>query len=196
VRRDNPIGRSDRHRLQRLGAVMSLRSRSTHPRCHHTPSSSRAMRSETAPMAQRQGRSMKHRFQPTDTVSRPILAVAISLSLALLAAGTLALAPLRSSTKRIRVYNDSGVPQERVERTRSTLIDREGRQVLYILVAPAAVAAAALALSWTRYRRNVWIAASVALVAFVALSILSIGIFYVPSAIAMVIATALGTETA
>ena len=78
-----------------------------------------------------------------------------------------------------------------VERGRSTLLEEEGSGVLIALAIPVAVAALALAVDRTRARRVSRTAAAVLLAAFSFVALFSIGLSYVPSALAMVAAAAI-----
>ncbi|MGH2374892.1 MAG: hypothetical protein ACRDIC_15695 [bacterium] len=71
---------------------------------------------------------------------------------------------------------------------RATLLDVNGAGALVGLVLPLALAVASLLVPGTRWVRVATGLSAAALVGFVVLSGFSIGLFYVPSAIAMVVA--------
>jgi hypothetical protein len=67
----------------------------------------------------------------------------------------------------------------------TTLVQSDGWSVLVPLAVPVAIAGVPLALRRTRWRRGALVAASVLLLAFVVAGLLSIGVYYLPAAVAM-----------
>ena len=82
-----------------------------------------------------------------------------------------------------------------VERGRITLLEQEGSGILVALAIPVAVAALALALDRTRARRVSRTVAAALLAGFSFVALFSIGLSYVPSALAMVAAATVGVAT-
>ena len=78
-----------------------------------------------------------------------------------------------------------------VEQGRTTLLEDEGPGILVVLALPIAVVLAALALERTRARRATRTTAAVLLAGFCVAALMSIGLVYVPSALAMIAAAAL-----
>jgi len=70
----------------------------------------------------------------------------------------------------------------------TTLVQSDGWGVLVPLSIPVVIAGVPLALSRTRWRRGALVAASVLLVIFVVLGAASVGLFYLPAAVATVAA--------
>ena len=97
-----------------------------------------------------------------------------------------------------RICNRGGSwrPRQRATKTTATLIEVNGWRVLPILLVPAALTGLALVTvlktnaGQTRRRVLVW-AASVLLLGFCILGSFSIGIFYLPSALALVVSSIL-----
>jgi hypothetical protein len=70
-----------------------------------------------------------------------------------------------------------------------SLLQEEGVRVLLVLAIPVTVAGIALALQWTRWGRPAALTAGTLLVGFSVLGLASIGLFYLPSGIAMLLAS-------
>jgi hypothetical protein len=70
-----------------------------------------------------------------------------------------------------------------------SLLQEEGIGVVLVLAIPVMVAGIALALQWTRWGRPAAVTAGTLLVAFSILGLASIGLFYLPSGIAMLLAS-------
>lgn len=73
----------------------------------------------------------------------------------------------------------------------STLPERQGLGIVGVLAIPVVISGVAAALSGVRQRRVVQGVAAALLVGWVLLGLASVGLFYVPSALAMVIAARL-----
>lgn len=73
----------------------------------------------------------------------------------------------------------------------STLPERQGLRVAGVLAIPVVISGVAAALSGSRRRRIVHGVAAALLFGWVLLGLASVGLFYVPSAVAMLIATRL-----
>jgi hypothetical protein len=77
----------------------------------------------------------------------------------------------------------------------TTLPESEGWDVLVVLAVPVVIAGAPLLLGSTRLRRPALVVSSLLLLAFAALGAGSIGLFYLPAAVAMVIAAVLDARS-
>ena len=119
------------------------------------------------------------------------VAAAVSLALAALAVAVLLVVPLGSQVESVEV--SPGAPtgaqleQER-EVERVSLLEHEGASVLVPLLIPVAIAALGVIAGWLTRPRPFRIASAGLLLVFVVVGIISVGIFYLPSAIAMVVA--------
>jgi hypothetical protein len=121
---------------------------------------------------------------------RAIRMAVVALGLAVAASVALLLAPISTREETCPVSaGPSGTVvtqqgcKDRVSRV--SLLQEQGPSVALILVVPLLVAGVALVLQWTRWRRNAALIAGTLMVALSVVAILSIGIFYLPSAIAM-----------
>jgi hypothetical protein len=119
------------------------------------------------------------------------VAAAVSLALAALAAAVLLVVPLGSQVEAVEVSpggpTGAQLEQER-EVERVSLFEHEGASVLMPLLIPVAIAALGVVAGWLTRPQPFRIASAGLLCAFVVVGILSFGIFYLPSAIAMVVA--------
>jgi hypothetical protein len=77
----------------------------------------------------------------------------------------------------------------------TTLPESDGWDVLAVLAIPVVLAGAPLLLGSTRLRRPALVVASVLLLVFAALGAASIGLFYLPAAVTMVVAAVLDTRS-
>lgn len=114
--------------------------------------------------------------------------VRISLALAALASLLLLVLPTGSY---VRIEERIGADGERTrvaEQGRTRLLETEGGVVAFALVVPVAIALLPAALSRRRVPRVVAAGAAALLLAFVAVTGFSIGLFYLPAALAMVAA--------
>lgn len=101
-----------------------------------------------------------------------------SLAWTILVSGALLVVPLGTEV----TCSDTGGCSQR----NTTLLDETGRSVLLVLLAPVVLPALGLLLG--RARRAWLIGLGVTYLALVALAILTIGIFYLPAAIALLVA--------
>jgi hypothetical protein len=117
----------------------------------------------------------------------------VSLALAALAAAALLVAPVASQVEPVEVSpgrpTGAQLEQER-EVERVSLLEHEGASVLLPLSIPVVIAALGVAAGWLTRPRPLRITSAGLLLAFVVVGIVSIGIYYLPSAIAMVVAAA------
>lgn len=67
------------------------------------------------------------------------------------------------------------------------LLQEEGISVVFVLAVPVVVAGLALALQWTRWSRNAALGAGTVLALLAVLGAASIGLFYLPGAVAFLI---------
>jgi hypothetical protein len=114
---------------------------------------------------------------------RPVLLL-LPFVLALLAAVVLLVIP----TGREESVSISSTGEITRHSRSTTLVQSDGWSVLVRLAVPVAFAGVPLALRRTRWRRGALVAASVLLLAFVVAGLLSIGVIFLPAAIAMVTA--------
>lgn len=114
---------------------------------------------------------------------RPVLLL-LPVVLALLAAVVLLVIP----TGREESVSISSTGEITRHSRSTTLVQSDGWSVLVPLAVPVAIAGVPLALRRTRWRRGALVAASVLLLAFVVAGLLSIGVYYLPAAVAMVMA--------
>lgn len=117
---------------------------------------------------------------------RPVLLL-LPFALSLLAALVLLVIP----TGRQESVSISSTGEITRHSRSTTLVQSDGWSVLVPLAVPAAFAGVPLALRRTRWRRGALVAASVLLLAFVVAGLFSIGVFYLPAAVAMVTAAIL-----
>jgi hypothetical protein len=113
------------------------------------------------------------------------------VALAALAAAVLLVAPLGTQVEAVELSPDgpTGAQLEQGrEVERVSLLEHEGASVLVPLLIPVAIAALGVVAGWLTRPRPFRIASAGLLLAFVIVGLLSIGIFYLPSAIAMVVA--------
>jgi hypothetical protein len=120
----------------------------------------------------------------------------IAFGLALAASAALLLAPTgerQETSCRVTASSPGAVSAEQpacVDRvSHVSLLQEEGVGVVLVLAIPVIVAGVALALQWTRWSRNAALVAGILLVAFSVLGLASIGLFYLPSGIAMLLAS-------
>lgn len=125
--------------------------------------------------------------------SRGAIAAVLSLALSLVAAVVLAFAPLASQTEAVPSSLGGTGVVGRVERV--SLLEHEGASVLIPLAVPVAIAALGLAADRSRRPRTLRTVAAGLLVVFVLLGAMSIGLFYLPSAVAMVVAAVQTEQT-
>ncbi len=121
------------------------------------------------------------------------VAATVSLALAALAAAALLVAPLGSQVEPVEVSPGpptGAQPEQEREVERISLLEHEGASVLLPLLIPVAFAALGVAAGWSTRPRPLRITSACLLLAFVVVGIVSIGIYYLPSAIAMVVAAA------
>ena len=130
--------------------------------------------------------------------SRPspsTLLAALAALLALAASAFLLLTPFYTGT---HTTTSSGAGQPtaaRVVESRSaTLLEVNGPAVLIPLTIPIALPALALAATRSRFRRLAYAIAALLLLVFCLLSGFSIGMYYVPAALAMLISALLPTR--
>jgi hypothetical protein len=89
-----------------------------------------------------------------------------------------------------------GIGEETVCSSRSTTLpETEGWDVLGLLAIPVVLAGAPLMLGSTRLRRPALVVSSALLLVFAALGAASIGLFYLPAAVAMVVAAVLDARS-
>ncbi len=115
------------------------------------------------------------------------VAAIVSFGLALAATAVLAAAPLGSRQEAV-LNSPNDESSGRVERV--SLLEHEGPSVLLLLAVPAVIAALGVVASHSPARKAVRATSAGLLVAFVFLGLMSIGVFYLPSAVAMMVATA------
>ena len=120
----------------------------------------------------------------------------VAWGLALAASVGLLLAPLgeREESCSVPAAPSGAVQQDPEQACRThvanvSLLQEEGPSVVFIIAIPVVVAVAPLALRRTRWRKNASIAAGVLLLAFSILGAASIGLFYLPSGIASLLAS-------
>lgn len=127
------------------------------------------------------------------------LAVVLSFGFALCASLLLVVLPVyasvshSASVSQISSGGDATVRPIEGGRTQSdtrTLIQTNGPSVVLWLAIPVAIAGAALGLNWTRARRPSQIIATGLLITIVLVTGFSIGMFFIPSTIAMLVAAA------
>lgn len=109
------------------------------------------------------------------------MAAAFALGWTLLVFVLLALVPI--TTHHSVTSTSDGVVTETTERL--SLRESEGNGVLLVLVAPVFVPALALAVRTFRHRRRVRRALGIAAFVFCVLGALSVGLFYLPAAVAL-----------
>jgi hypothetical protein len=120
----------------------------------------------------------------------------ISFGLALVASAGLLLAPSGERQESSCAVTASGLGTASTDQpacvdtvSRVSLLQEEGIGVVLVLAIPVMVAGIALALQWTRWARPAAVTAGTLLVAFSVLGLASIGLFYLPSGIAMLLAS-------
>ncbi len=124
---------------------------------------------------------------------RGAIAAVLSLAFSLVAAVALAVAPLGSQQEAVVSSPGSTATAGRVEHV--SLLQHEGASVLVPLAVPIAIAALGVVAGLFRRPRPVRAVAAGLLVVFVMLGAMSIGLFYLPSAVAMVVATVQTKQT-
>lgn len=120
-------------------------------------------------------------------------AAVVSLALAVVGSAVLAFAPLGTSVEATEVHPGTpGTPVVTEPRVveRHSLLEHEGASVLVPLSIPLALVMLGLAGRWTNGARPLRTASAGLLFVFVVIGILSIGVFYLPSAGAMAVAAA------
>ncbi len=117
---------------------------------------------------------------------RGAIAAVVSLALSLVAAVVLAVAPLGSQQEAVPSSLDTSGVVGRVEHV--SLLQHEGASVLIPLAVPPAVSALGVVAGLFPQPRPVRAVAAGLLVVFVLLGAMSIGLFYLPCAVAMVVA--------
>jgi hypothetical protein len=101
------------------------------------------------------------------------------------AGAVLAFAPFGESST--TAVSSNGASAAAVTTTRESLLEHEGASVLVVLAVPVALTLGGWVAARRRWRPGV-VASAVALTVGVVLALLSVGAFYLPSAIAMVVA--------
>jgi hypothetical protein len=117
----------------------------------------------------------------------------VAFGLVLVASLGLLLAPLGEREGSCSVTANSGQaattqPGCEDRTTHVSLLQQEGGWVLFVAAVPVLVAAVPLGLRRTRWRRNAALVAGTLLVAFSVVGAASIGLFYLPGAVAMFMA--------
>lgn len=115
-------------------------------------------------------------------------AVVASLALAVVAAAYLLLVPTYAAESTTATLGRTGPGSSVSTRSETTLLEAEGWSVLIPLLIPVILSAAPLLLNETRYAAATRLVAAVLLLSFVVLTGFSIGLFYLPSAAAMLLA--------
>ena len=124
---------------------------------------------------------------------RGTLLVALSLVLALLASGVLLVVPTYTGVSASEAFTSGGAVVQRTnEIRRATLVEVNGPRVLRVLAVPVMLAALPLAANWTRLRTAAQALAALLLTGFALVTGFSIGLFYLPTAGAMVAAALRG----
>ncbi len=124
---------------------------------------------------------------------RGTLLVALSLVLALLASGVLLVVPPYTGVSASEAFTPGGAVVQRTnEIRRATLVEVNGPRVLRVLAVPVVLAALPLAANWTRLRTAARALAALLLTGFALVTGFSIGLFYLPTAGAMVAAALRG----
>lgn len=121
---------------------------------------------------------------------RPGLVAVWSAVLALAAVVALVLVPMGTSVS----FSSTPDGSESIVEERTRLLDEEGVGVLKVLAIPVLLAITGAALGIALRSRAPLAVAAGLLWTFALLSLLSIGIFFVPTALAMTIATAFGSK--
>ncbi|MGH2350436.1 MAG: hypothetical protein ACRDI2_13275 [Chloroflexota bacterium] len=118
---------------------------------------------------------------------RGTLLVALSFLLALVATGVLLVVPVYTG---VQATVRSGPPENYQVTTqmRATLLEINGPHILRILALPIIFAGLPLAVNWTELTLAGRAVSAVLLVVFATVTGFSIGLFYVPSAVAMLAA--------
>ena len=124
---------------------------------------------------------------------RGAIAAVISLAFSLVVAVTLAVTPLGSQREVVLSSPGGTAIAGRVEHV--SLLQQEGASVLVPLAVPIAMAALGVGAGLFRRPRPVRAVAAGLLVVFVLLGAISIGLFYLPSAVAMVVAAVQTEQT-
>lgn len=141
-------------------------------------------------------RAVGRSFRRRRATSSSLLFELASLTFAIAALVVLVFVPIGTSVEAREVTVDpSGrvveAPRDDQEARHFTLVEHEGLGVLVLLTAPVTVAAVPFAFS-PRRRRAARIVAATLLGAFVVLGAASIGMFFLPAAVFMTVAAALG----
>ena len=111
------------------------------------------------------------------------IAAAVSLGLAVVASAALAVLPTGSKTVAVQ----AGEPTAPAV-TRESLLEHEGASVLVVLALPVLAAAPGAVVGAAPRRRRVRAVSAGLLWAFTVLGAASVGLFYVPAALAMTVA--------
>lgn len=119
-----------------------------------------------------------------------MIAAVVSLLLALVAAGFLLFMPC--SVKSIEGTTSLDTGETRTKTTCKSLLESQGTGILVFTMLPVMLATLTLVFVAVRSRIGVWIATTAAFL-LIGVSILSIGAFYFPSLVAMVLAAVLLT---
>lgn len=127
------------------------------------------------------------------TRSAALVAALTALVLALGAFAVLGLVPtVTTASTEVRVPEDPSRQPVEVVRRERTLLEDAGWERVAFLLAPAAVCAAAVALTRTRSAQVARVVAAVALALYVVVTGLSVGLLYAPAGVAMAASAALG----
>jgi hypothetical protein len=127
--------------------------------------------------------------------------VVLSFALAVAASGFALLAPTGTEEEATEAVPEGTPPVEVVVETRSTSLleqiraGEEDAGILVWLVVPIAIAAVPIALAGSRFRRAATASAAALLLAFSFVAGFSIGLFYLPSALAMLAAAVVGRSS-
>lgn len=112
---------------------------------------------------------------------------------ALFASASMIVLPAYTTVSVSESSDPSGGVRPVVEETRQTLLEVNGPQVLVPLAVPVALAAVPLAFPRSRWRRVIQATAATLVSTFVVITGFSIGMAYLPSAVLLFVAAALGT---
>lgn len=115
-------------------------------------------------------------------------AVVASLALAVIAAAYLLVVPTYAAESTTIMLGPAGPGAPVSTRSESTLLEAEGWSALVPVLIPVILSAAPLLLNGTRYAAPARLLAAVLLLGFVVIAGFSIGLFYLPNAVAMLLA--------
>ena len=121
------------------------------------------------------------------------LFVVLALVLATAATAALLVVPFYTGVRAtaVAVPGQTAPPVPVVATRTATLVEVNGPGVLVVLAIPIALPVLALAAGKSRFRRATHVVGALLLVGFCLLTGFSVGLFYVPTALAMVVAAAL-----